>query len=129
MSIYKGNNLIAGRSAIGGVSRYTGREHTTGIGKTPGIEIVTLPKGHKYIIVAHFEITKDIYTTTVTVNGYLYVGGIHQVIRFLPTGGGGAIAVLLTDVTDNDAVVRCEGFNTVNEDFDFMYEVQVMTLA
>ena len=59
----------------------------------------------------------------------LYVGDTNQVIRFVPSGGGGAIAVLLADVADNDAVVRCNGYNTSNEEFDFTYKVQVMTLA
>ena len=129
MSIYKGDKLIAGGSVIGGVSRYKGKEHTTGLGSTPGIEIVTLPKGHKYIIVAHFELSNDIFQTTVNVNGTLYVDNVYQVIKFNPSAGGGAIAVLLAEVTDNDAVVRCKAYNSSDKAFDFMYEVQVMTLA
>ena len=113
---------------VGGVAKYERNEHSTGAGSTSGIDIVTLPKGHKYIVVAHFQINKTI-TDAINMNGSVASNGVGVTVRYTPHNGGGADATLLIDATNENAVIRCYSHNPTSEDLYFQYTVQVMTLA
>lgn len=113
---------------VGGVAKYERNEYSTGAGSTSGIDIVTLPKGHKYIVVAHFQINKTI-TDVINMNGSVESNGVGVTVRYMPHNGGGADATLLIDATNENAVIRCHSHNPTSEDLYFQYTVQVMTLA
>lgn len=125
---YVDDNFATMDKVVGGVAKYEMNEHSTGAGSTSGIDIVTLPKGHKYIVVAHFQINKTI-TDVINMNGSVVSNGVGVTVRYMPHNGGGAEATLLIDATNENAVIRCYSHNPTSEDLYFQYTVQVMTLA
>ena len=125
---YVDDNFATMDKIVGGVAKYEINEHSTGAGSTSGIDIVTLPKGHKYIVVAHFQIDKTI-TDVINMNGSVASNGVGVTVRYMPHNGGGADATLLIDATNENAVIRCYSHNPTSEDLYFQYTVQVMTLA